>query len=250
MKRVQTPLHLNFNNLIQIVEERQKNILIAVAIIAITALLIYLLPLSGYLKQPKTTDIGFEPSFILVFLLFNLIWIGIPAWIHWAYIKDYSRIKNLWFFALWGGVTGALLGEVAVGGLQNWPLIASYTILMLAYGYLYKKFPWWQVALTSYLGGIIVENIINRAPIQATTLVWIGFFVAPYFVAKIFENRQKIPLKKIFIELRLTIIFSVVLAALMAYISRNNISPPLIIMGFALPFLVTIVVRAIKQIRK
>lgn len=227
---------------------KYKDALIAFTIIVVTTLLIYLLPLTGYLREPTSDSIvGFQIPFILTFLAFDLIWIGIPAWIHWIYVKDYSKVKNIWFFAIWGGVTGALLGEIAMG--RSPFLIISYTILMLIYGYFYKKFPWWQVALTSYLGGMLVENVMNRSPMQLPTLIWIGFFTAPYFVTKIFENRHKISLKNILFELRYTILASIFLGNAAVYLTRNNTSPPVIVAGFALPFLITIIKRTAKRLR-
>jgi hypothetical protein len=121
---------------------------------------------------------------------------------------------------LFGGITGALLGE---GG--NPVMIIPYTILMLIYAQLYKRFAWWKVASTSYLGGVIVENLMNRSPIQLPTLVWIAFFTYPYFYTKIWENRKKVPIMSILKDLRLAIATSPVLMALAAYLTRDNISP-------------------------
>ena len=80
-----------------------------------------------------------------------------------------------------------MLGE---GG--NFVMIIPYTILMFIYAQLYKRFPWWKVASTSHLAGIVVENVINRSPIQIPTLMWIAFFTYLYFATKIWENRKKI----------------------------------------------------------
>lgn len=224
-------------------KEKQKNILTAIIIILITALVIYILPLiPGFLKD-KPDIIGFDQiSLVLTFLLFNLIFIGIPAWFHWNYVHDYSKIKNVWFFALFGGITGALLGE---GG--NVVMILPYTVLMFIYAFFYKKFTWWKVALTSYLGGIIIENVINQSPIQAPTLVWIAFFIYPYFITKIWENRKKLSFMPIIKDFKYVITSSIVLAGLATYFSRNNISPPLIIFGITLPFLIKIVYSLFKR---
>lgn len=224
----------------------EENILTVTTIITITILTIYFLPLiPNFLRQAKTEDIvGLQSGFIFTFLIFDLIIMGVPAWIHRVYVDDYSKIKNVWFFALFGGITFGLLGE---GG--NPIMIIPYTILMLGYAYLYKKFLWWKVVLTTYLGGIIVENVINRSPIQIPTLIWIGFFTAPYFITKIFENRKKIKLLKILVDLKWTLSASIVLAIFATYASRNNISPPLIIFGATLPFLITILYKIVKKIK-
>lgn len=222
----------------------EKNILTIVTIITMTILMVYFLPLIPSFLRPAETDgiVGLQYNFIFTFLIFNLIAIGIPAWIHRVYVNDYSKINNIWFFALFGGITFGLLGE---GG--NPVMILPYTVLMLVYAYLYKRFIWWKVALTTYLGGIIIENVINRSPVQITTLIWIGFFTAPYFVTKIFENRKRIRLLKILADLKWTLSASLILAASAAYASRNNISPPLIIFGAALPFPITILYRIIQK---
>lgn len=224
--------------------EINKNILTVAIIVLVTALTVYLLPLiPNFLREPESDDIvGFQPTFILLFLIFNVLFIGIPAWIHRIYVNDYGKIKSIWFFALFGGVTGGLLGE---GG--NPVMIIPYTILMLIYAYFYRKFTWWKVALTAYLGGIIVENIINRSPIQIPTLMWIAFFTYPYFVTKIYENRKKVRIFKILKDLKWNLVASIILMALAAYASKDNISPPLIIFGATLPFLITILYRLIKK---
>lgn len=222
-----------------------KNILTIAVIIAATAITIYFLPLiPNFLRQTETKDIiGLQPGLtVLIFLIFNVIAIGIPAWIHRTYVNDYSKVKNIWFFALFGGIIFGLLGE---GG--NPIMILPYTILMLVYAYFYKKFIWWKVALTTYLAGIIIENVINRSPIHISTLIWIAFFTAPYFVTKIFENRKEIKLLEILIDLKWTFSASIILSAFAVYISRNNSSPPLILFGLALPFLITILYRIIKK---
>ena len=196
----------------------------------------------GYFKASDSGNIlEFWPS-LIVFLLFNIIFIGIPAAIHWIYVKDYSAIKNVWFFALFGGITGALLGEFG-----NVIMIIPYTILMLIYAFFYKKFVWWKVASTAYLAGIIIENGINRAPLQVTTLAWIAFFIYPYFVTKIWENRRKVSMISILKDFKWSLLFSVILIGLTIYFSRNNISPPLIILGATLPFVASIIYKLIKR---
>ncbi len=67
--------------------------------------------------------------------------------------------------------------------------------------------------------------------------MWIAFFIYPYFVTKIFENRKKFSFLKILNDFKFVIVFSFVLAGLAVWISKDNVSPPLIILGFVLPFL-------------
>ena len=63
----------------------------AFIIVAITAIIWFVLPLiPNFLKVKETDIVGLK--FIIVFLVMDLIFIGIPAWIHWAYVKDYSKI--------------------------------------------------------------------------------------------------------------------------------------------------------------
>lgn len=122
-------------------------------------------------------------------------------------------------------------------GERSFIMIIPYTILMLVYALFYKKFTWWKVALTTYLAGILLENAMNRSPIQAPTLLWVAFFTYPYFFTKIFENRRKINWLKVLKDFKWTIISSLILISLSMLVSRNT-SPPLIIFGAALPFLV------------
>lgn len=194
----------------------------------------------NYLKLPNAETILFSPIFIALFLIVDLILIGIPAWVHWNYVKDYTQIKNIWIFILSGVLIGVLLGE---GG--NLVMIFPYTILMLIYGLFYKKFVWWKVALTSYSAGILLENGLNRAPIQTTTLIWVALFISPYFITKMWENRKKVSLIFILKDLWGTILASVILICLAIYLPPK-ISPPLILGAFAIPFFVTAIYRFIK----
>lgn len=225
-------------------EHLRRNLAIVGGVVVVTIALLYLLPLTGRLREPEADDIvGFQPLLIFVFLLFDVLLIGIPAWVHRMFTRDYGRLKNFWFFIVWGGVTGALLGEVALGASPV--LIIPYTILMSFYAFLYRKLPWWLVASTSYLGGMLVENVMNGSPIQIPTLMWVGFFVSPYFVTKIVENRHEVPLRRIVLNLRYPILASFLLSLGVIYLTRDNISPPLIVMAFTLPYVATIAVTSI-----
>lgn len=220
-------------------KKRNKNILTVITILALTAIVMLIFQLIPGYAQPVNEFI--QPKFWIVFIIVNLILIGIPAWIHRTYINDYSGIKKIWFFALFGGITGGLLGE------RSFIMIIPYIILMLLYAFLYKKFVWWKIALTSYLAGILLENGLNHAPIQSTTLIWVAFFIYPYFITKIWENRKKLRILWILNDLKYTLISSILLAILALLISRNNLSPPLIIFGFALPFFITIAWRFLRR---
>ncbi len=115
-------------------------------IAAVTILTLYILPLiPGYLRPVESNDIvGFQIGFILAFILADLIFIGIPAWVHRYYVGDYSKIENVKFFVFFGGVTGAILGEVLpTMNPANFIMIVPYTLLMLIYVQFYKRYSWW-----------------------------------------------------------------------------------------------------------
>lgn len=224
-----------------------KNLLTAFIIISITALTLYLLPLiPNYLRPIEPDDILWNQiPLVITFIIINIILIGIPAGIHWLYVKDYTPIKNIWFFAIFGGIIGALLGEIVVHGASLF-MIIPYTILLLIYALFYRKFTWWKVILTTYLGGILVENIMNRSPIQVPTLLWVAFFTYPYFITKIWENRNEIRLIQILKDFKWALVFSVLLVILSVYISKR-ISPPLILLGATLPFIIGIIYKIFKK---
>ncbi len=219
--------------------DEKRRFLLTIA--AITILILYTLPrIPGYLRPVESDDIvGFQIGFILVFLLADLIFIGIPAWVHRYYVRDYSKIENVKFFVLFGGIAGAILGEVLpTMNPANFIMIIPYTLLMLIYVQFYKRYDWWKVASTTYLGGILVENVMNRSPIQLPTLIWVAIFTYPYFVTKIWENRDKLSMSAIAKDLKGTLFASLVLGALALYAGG-----PLVILALALPFLITILYR-------
>ncbi|MBR9680663.1 MAG: hypothetical protein GOU98_02455 [Candidatus Altiarchaeota archaeon] len=226
--------------------ETKKNIWTALIILVITVSFIYLMPLTGYLKAAEEHHlVGWQPNFIFAFLIFNIATIGFPFWIHWLYISDYGTIKGVWFFAIFGGITGAILGEVLPKG-ASFVLIIPYTILCLIYAKFYKKYTWWKVALTTYLAGMLIENGMNRAPIQIPTLMWIAFFTYPYFWTKILEHRNKLPLGRITLGLLTTSATSFGLAYLVYFLIRWS-SPPLVVLAGVLPFIVKFVKVSIKR---
>jgi hypothetical protein len=216
-------------------EDKTKNILTVSTTIIITFLSAYILSLiPNYLRSPNSDAVS-GLKFIIIFIIVDLILIGISFYLHKVYSKDYSKINNIWFFALFGGITGALLGEAG-----SVVMIIPYTILMLIYAFLYKKFTWWKVSLTSYLAGILIENGMNRAPLQSPTLLWIAFFTYPYFITKLFENRKEINFLDIIKDFKYAIISAPILMILAYLITRSNVSPPLIFLGAVLPFIIKI----------
>ncbi|MBU2562675.1 MAG: hypothetical protein KKF68_03375 [Nanoarchaeota archaeon] len=219
-------------------EKIHKNILYIIIISIITLLTIFVLAsIPGYLRPLESEDIAFtQPKFIIVFIIVDIILIGIPAGLHYIYIKDYTKIKSVWFFAIFGGVTGAFLGEIATHN-ANPLIIIPYIILMLIYAFFYKKFTWWKVILTTYLGGVIIENAINRSPIQIPSLIWIAFFTYPYFITKIWENRKNISLISIIKDFKWAIFFSIILGISAGYFFREG---PLFFFALTIPFIMSI----------
>ena len=126
-------------------------------------------------------------------------------------------------------------------------LIIPYTILMVIYAHLYKRFAWWKVASTTYLAGMAIENGLNRAPIQAPTLMWVGFFVAPYFVAKIAENRRMIAVRGMLRASVRPALAGVVFGTLAWVVTRSNPSPPLIFAGAITPLLISATRRSLRR---
>lgn len=223
--------------------EKTKNILTVVLIILVTALVVFVvMNIPGYAKPPSERSLPVTLKWVVVFLVVDLILIGIPAGIHRLYVGDYSLIRSVWFFAIFGGVAGAMLGEQG-----RIVMIIPYTILMLIYAFFYKKFTWWKVALTAYLAGVIIENVINRSPIQSPTSIWIAFFIYPYFVTKIWEHRKELSLWKILKDFKWAFVFVVVLLALGYFITHGNMSPPLILLGITLPFVVSLIWKLLKR---
>jgi hypothetical protein len=141
--------------------DRRRNHLWVIAVLTATVGLVVLLPVTGYLREANADDIGgWRPAFLFVFLLFDVLWNGIPAWVHRSYVGDYGQIRSMKIFALWGGFTGALLGEIALGASSV--LILPYTIFMPIYGFLYKRFAWWKVGITYLAFPALSRNTITR----------------------------------------------------------------------------------------
>jgi len=219
----------------------QKNSAYVVSVIIITtAVLFILISIPNYLRDPAEDTIVLQPKFIIIFLVADILLIGVLAAFHYLYVKDYSPIKSLWAFAIFGGLLGGLLGE------RNFLMIIPYTILMLIYAVFYKRFTWWKVAITSLLGGILIENLMNRAPIQAPTLLWIAFFTYPFFFAKIWENRHSIKPLEILKDQRYVFLAAIILLALTKFIVKS-IPVVFAILAIILPFLALFIYRLIKK---
>ncbi|MBS3065494.1 hypothetical protein J4229_00380 [Candidatus Pacearchaeota archaeon] len=229
-------------------DKRKFNNLLYICIIFVLTLLpIIILPnIPGYLLQ-KENAVLLNVKYIVIFLLADIVLIGVPAFINWFYIKDYSKIKSVWFFILFGTLIGVLLGERA-----NPVMLIPYTIIMFIYANIYKRIRWWKVALTSYLAGIILENALNRATMQSSTLIWIAFFICPYFATKIYENINKKLALKISSDFKWAYILSSIIVLTGLYLNKinKNFNIGLIIITATLPFLLIIVYKIIKTIKR
>ncbi len=224
----------------------QKNIIYIIIIIFLTIAILFILSqMPNFSKQPQEQNLPLTLKFIWIFLLADIIFISLPTLFHYLYVNDYQKISSLWFFTFSGAIIGILLGEQ-----MNFIMLMPYLILMFIYALFYKYFIWWKVALSSYLAGIIIENIINRSPLQSPTLIWIGFFTFPFFLTKIWENRNKLSFKKIFRDFWLTIIITLILTGLAIYFSSINPSPPLILLALTIPLLLALIYKVLKKIYK
>jgi len=222
-------------------KEANKNLLYIALILTTTILTILLLTsIPNYLRQPNEIHIPINSYFFFVFIAINIILICIPAGIHWLYVKDYTPIKSIWFFTIFGGILGGLIGERALF------MIIPYAILMLPYAFLYKKFPWWKIALTTYLAGTLIENAMNRSPLQAPTLLWIAIFTYPYFATKIWENRKKLNLTKIIKDLKYVFLWTAILLILTKLIVKS-IPAAFAILAVTISFFAVLIKRIIYQ---
>ncbi len=157
-------------------KKRTQDILTFVIIVSAAFILMLILnSIPGFLKQPTDQTLRFTIPLTAVFIIANVILIGVPYWIHKRYCADYGPIKSYWFFAVFGALIGVLVGEKG-----NYIFIPGYAALMFIYSLLYRRFTWWKVASASLFAGVLIENVMLRAPIQATTLIWIALFTYPY----------------------------------------------------------------------
>src|SRR3989344_6513923 len=120
---------------------KAKNLIYVLIILILTLTFLLAIPqIPNYSKSFAEDSLPLNMKWISVFLIANLLIIGLASGIHNIYSGDYSRIKNIWFFIIFGAVTGILLGEQG-----NLIMLFPYTIIMLIYSLLYKKFTWWKV---------------------------------------------------------------------------------------------------------
>ena len=62
---------------------------------------------------------------------------------------------------------------------------------------------------------------MNRSPLQAPTILWVAFFIYPYFITKIFENRHKLKFWKILKDLKYVYVSILILLALTLFIVKS-----------------------------
>ena len=155
--------------------------------------------------------------------------------------KISTRVKMWLFFLVFGTVTGVLLGEAG-----NPIMLIPYGIIMAVYTYGYTKFSWWKVALASYLSGILAENIGNRAPIQIPTLMWVAFTVYPFFITKSLENIRRINFRRVLKDAKWVFIIALLIEGILLALTWRNLSPPLLILAPAIPFVLYIPISLIK----
>lgn len=218
----------------------------AAVIVAATIAALVLLPLiPGYLKDPSYRDdfLPITPGNVAIFSVFSSAWIGIFAGIHRLISGEYGRLrrrKSLWFFIPFATVFGVVLGEAA-----NPVMLIPYGAFMTIYGFLYRRFDWRVVALSSYLGGMLIENAMNRSEMQAPTLMWVSFFIVPYFATRAWEDRHKVGIRRLAKAVLPLAILSLALAfsawqASKATSDTGDGSPPLVVMAAALPFVLVL----------
>lgn len=168
-------------------KEANKNLLFIFMIIALTIIIpIALNSIPGYLREPNETHIPMQNYLMIVFIVAIVFLIGLPAGFHKLYVEDYTPIKSIWFFAIFGGIVGGLLGEHGQA-----IMILPYTLLMLIYALFYKKFVWWKVALTTYLGGMLIENAMNHSqskPLLSFGLLFLFILILSQKSGKIVQS--------------------------------------------------------------
>ena len=215
----------------------------AAAVVTATVAALVILPLiPGYLHDSAGKDnfLPITPMYVAIFGVFSTLMIGIMASVHRLISGEYGRIqrrRSLWFFIPFATVFGVVLGEAA-----NPVMLIPYGAFMTLYGFLYRRFDWRVVALSAYLGGMLVENAMNRSPLQAPTLMWVSFFIVPYFATRAWEDRRRVGYRKIIRATAPLAITSLALAfaawqASKATSDTGDGSPPLVVMAGWLPFM-------------
>lgn len=214
-----------------------------VVVAAATVALFVLLPLMpGYLKDPSHRDdfLPITPTNVAIFGVFSASMIGVFFGIHRLVSGEYGRIRSLRFFIPFATVFGVVLGEAA-----NPVMLIPYGAFMTAYGFLYRRYDWRVVAASSYLGGMLVENAMNRSEMQAPTLMWVAFFIVPYLATRAWEDRHRVGYRKL---LRAVLPLAVASATLAfaawqgskATSDTGEGSPPLVVLASALPFILVV----------
>ena len=224
-----------------------KRIVVPLAVVVTaTIAAIVLLPLiPDYLEDPSLRDnfLPITPGYVAIFGVFSAVMIGLFAGIHRLISGEYGRIqrrRSLWFFIPFATVFGVVLGEAA-----NPVMLIPYGAFMTAYGFLYRRFDWRVVAISAYLGGMLIENAMNRSPLQAPTLMWVAFFIVPYFATRAWEDRHRVGYRKLARAVVPLVAASVALAFAAwqggkAASDTGEGSPPLVVFAAALPFILVV----------
>lgn len=224
-----------------------KPIVVPLAVVAAaTIAALVLLPLiPGYLKDPSLRDnfLPITPANVAIFGVFSAVMIALFAGVHRLISGEYGRIqrrRSLWFFIPFATVFGVVLGEAA-----NPVMLIPYGAFMTAYGFLYRRFDWRVVAISAYLGGMLIENAMNRSPMQAPTLMWVAFFIVPYFATRAWEDRHRVGYRQLIRAIAPLVVASVVMAFAAwqggkATSDTGEGSPPLVVAGALLPFILVV----------
>ena len=69
-------------------------------IAAVTAALLWGLPATGYLREPSPDNLPMTVGNIATFLVFDLLWIGLPVALHTGAVRDYGRLNRVWLFSI------------------------------------------------------------------------------------------------------------------------------------------------------
>lgn len=210
----------------------------------ITFVPLFLLPIEGFTKTPGDDHIPITLQYLLIFGLFNVVAVGLPAWINTVYIKDFTRTKSMIFFTIFGTILSVLLGEAG-----NPVMLIPYGIVTAIYAYSYKHFEWWKVAALALFSGVFMENIANRSPLQTPTIMWFAFMIYPYFWTKIVENFRLIPWKQMFRDLKGFFIWTAVLEVAAFLVSRGNFNIALAVIPAVLAMAGHVVVSFVKAIK-
>ncbi len=222
---------------------------VAVVVAATIAALILLPLIPGYLEDAsyrasyRDDFLPITPGNVAIFGVFSAVMIGLFAGVHRLISGEYGRIqrrRSLWFFIPFATVFGVVLGEAA-----NPVMLIPYGAFMTAYGFLYRRFDWRVVAISSYLGGMLIENAMNRSPMQAPTLMWVAFFVVPYFATRAWEDRHRVGYQQLLRAVIPLVAASVALAfaawqGSKATSDTGEGSPPLVVTAAALPFILVV----------